>query len=246
MCILLLLASSTTLLSGIENSRHEWISHHRVCISVQGSSQWVWWLLDNYAEMDICVLWEVLMVDSLFLFLFCSEDILNEIKKASDIIGSPGKFWLGPRLCININKPEQIEKVLNDPGCLDKGNLYDFVADGLGHGLVTLRGMWSVSQLNCDDLDEYSYWIRSFSIYFRFFIIVPTKGEVWRTHRKNINPCFSSSIINSYFPIMNKALRMYVDCTNQKISEGNVNVREALGALSLDLICGKQRRKNYD
>lgn len=39
---------------------------------------------------------------------------------------------------------------------------------------------------------------------------------------------------------MNRAMRVFVDCANQQTSDGTVNVRAALGALSLDMICGKR------
>lgn len=83
---------------------------------------------------------KVIMLTNFCFSLFHLKDILIRIKEIYAVANSPSKFWLGPRLCILINKPEQVEKVLNHPGCLDKGNLYDFVAEAIGNGLVTLRG----------------------------------------------------------------------------------------------------------
>lgn len=152
------------------------------------------------------------------------EDVLNVIERISPSVGSPGKFWLGPTLCINITTPESSEKVLNDPGCLDKGELYDFVSDGMGAGLVTLRGN--------------SFLFRKRVRFFFLIIRKISPGATWKTHRKNINPCFSSSIINSYFPIMNQACRELVDNVQRRIDNGSFVLREALGKLALDMICG--------
>lgn len=56
------------------------------------------------------------------------------------MVGSLGKFWLGNRLIVNIDKPELFEIILNEPTCLDKGESYKYISNGLGNGLVTLKG----------------------------------------------------------------------------------------------------------
>lgn len=69
--------------------------------------------------------------------------------------------------------------------------------------------------------------------------ILHYSGEGWKMHRKNINPCFSAGIINSYFPMINKAAKVFVNTTNQHIDEKTINLRNNLGAMSLDMITGR-------
>lgn len=72
---------------------------------------------------------------------------MQVIKEVQDQAGSLGKFWLGSRLFVNIEEPEHMEKVLNDPNCLNKGDSYDYLVDVMGEGLVTMKGKPSLS--NC-------------------------------------------------------------------------------------------------
>jgi len=53
---------------------------------------------------------------------------------------TPISFWLGPKLYIYIDRPEQIQVVLNSPQCADKENVYKFANVLIGEGLVTLCG----------------------------------------------------------------------------------------------------------
>lgn len=56
--------------------------------------------------------------------------------------GSMSRIWLAHRLFIYIDRPEDIEIILNSQICLDKGDAYGFVSDMLGNGLVTLDGIF--------------------------------------------------------------------------------------------------------
>lgn len=57
-----------------------------------------------------------------------------------DTYEKPVKFWLGQRLFLYVDSPEDIETILTSQICLDKGASYKFIQNFLGMGLVTLRG----------------------------------------------------------------------------------------------------------
>lgn len=54
--------------------------------------------------------------------------------------GTTVKFWLGQKLFVYVDKPEDIETILNSQICLDKGASYKFIENIVGMGLITLRG----------------------------------------------------------------------------------------------------------
>uniref|UniRef100_A0A1S4JTL0 Uncharacterized protein n=1 Tax=Culex quinquefasciatus TaxID=7176 RepID=A0A1S4JTL0_CULQU len=55
------------------------------------------------------------------------------------------KLWLGPVMVVGVTHPELIQKLLNDPNCLEKPFFYDFL--NMKHGLISARiDFWKVSR----------------------------------------------------------------------------------------------------
>lgn len=56
--------------------------------------------------------------------------------------GPMAKFWLGHRLYVNVDNPDDVKTILNSNLCLDKGDAYDFINNIVGKGLLTLDGVY--------------------------------------------------------------------------------------------------------
>lgn len=51
--------------------------------------------------------------------------------------GNMSKIWLGNRLIVYVDEPEQVDVVLNSAACLNKGDSYKYIQEFLGNGLIT-------------------------------------------------------------------------------------------------------------
>lgn len=47
-------------------------------------------------------------------------------------IKTPARLWFGPQLVITIDKPDDIQAVLNSSNCLEKSHVYKFLRNDLG------------------------------------------------------------------------------------------------------------------
>lgn len=65
--------------------------------------------------------------------------IFDVIREFGETYGGPGKFWLANRLFVYINDPSHCETILINADSMDKGDSYDFVAEMIGYGLITLK-----------------------------------------------------------------------------------------------------------
>lgn len=69
-----------------------------------------------------------------------TEGTINIISKLGHKYGSLSRFWLGSKLLVYINSPEDMESLLNSDE-QDKGDVYDNISDLIGgHGLLSLNG----------------------------------------------------------------------------------------------------------
>jgi hypothetical protein len=48
------------------------------------------------------------------------------------------KFWLGPKFCVVVTQPQDIEIILTN--CLEKPEHYDYLTPIFGNGLLTMPG----------------------------------------------------------------------------------------------------------
>ncbi|CAL1688579.1 unnamed protein product [Lasius platythorax] len=65
------------------------------------------------------------------------DEFLDTIIELAETYSSPLRFWIGNKLFIGINKPDQIQTILQNSRCLNKSVLYEFVEPVLGKGLLT-------------------------------------------------------------------------------------------------------------
>lgn len=59
-------------------------------------------------------------------------------------------------------------------------------------------------------------------------------GEMWKRHRKILNPVFSTNKLNKFMPIVNEKARKLGEAINAHINKGEFNVVRLLSALTLE------------
>lgn len=76
----------------------------------------------------------------IYIPLLIISEIIPNLNYIQATYGSSAKIWLGQKLFVFVDRPEDIETILTSPVCLDKGASYKFIQNFLGLGLITLRG----------------------------------------------------------------------------------------------------------
>lgn len=73
-----------------------------------------------------------------------------------------------------------------------------------------------------------------------FYVLSIFTANIWKNHRKLLNPCFAPSIIQSFLPIFREKSQVLVNCLKKcsKTSE-LFDIFPFLSACTLDSICGK-------
>nr|XP_023023383.1 cytochrome P450 4C1-like [Leptinotarsa decemlineata] len=73
-----------------------------------------------------------------YLFLGNGTDIIKTLVKIQQKVSSGlTRIWLGPKLIYLISEPKHLEIILNHPKALEKENVYKFIAEAIGQGLLT-------------------------------------------------------------------------------------------------------------
>jgi len=73
-------------------------------------------------------------------FLGNVGDNFQKILKIAKQYASPVRVWVGPKLYLYIDRPEQVQAILNSPNCLEKEKVYKFLTILGGDGLITSDG----------------------------------------------------------------------------------------------------------
>lgn len=75
--------------------------------------------------------------------LFCwnNTNVFEILHKALETYGSPTKIWYGNMLSIYVDKPQQLQVILNSNKCIQKPYLYKFL--GVNYGLIASDGEYS-------------------------------------------------------------------------------------------------------
>ncbi|XP_063709425.1 cytochrome P450 4c21-like [Culicoides brevitarsis] len=68
--------------------------------------------------------------------------------------------------------------------------------------------------------------------------VLSTHANVWKNHRKLLNPCFAPSILTSFLHIFRNKSRVLVECLKKKVSsKEEIDIFPFLSACTLDTIC---------
>lgn len=68
-----------------------------------------------------------------------NEAILKVMAHLTSNWPTPLRFWLGPKFCVLVTKPQDIQVALTSPQCLNRDGVYDFTRTYAGDGLIALK-----------------------------------------------------------------------------------------------------------
>lgn len=120
------------------------------------------------------------------------------------------RLWLGSKLYLILNNPEDIQLVLNSNNCINKDDVYDRLEHLYGDG----DGFFKKSG--------------------RSLFISP--HHHWKENRKLLNPCFSVNVIRKFNPKMNELSEVFVNKIREKVGKEPFNIWEYAVLCSLDMI----------
>lgn len=64
-------------------------------------------------------------------------------------------------------------------------------------------------------------------------------ADQWRFHRKNLNPSFKYNVIQSFYPLFNKNMKVLIEKLNARAEHGRFDLQNNLQSCAMDMICGK-------
>lgn len=109
---------------------------------------------------------------------------------------TPSKIWYGPYCAVILDKPKDLQIVLNSSKCLDKAEVYKFV--GITNGLLV------------------------------------SGGNLWRTHRKLLDPSFNVSALQSLLPTFNAKAKILVHQMKKRVSVKEFDCYTQISACTLE------------
>jgi cytochrome P450 len=141
-------------------------------------------------------------------FIFYSTDTVPYIREQLKKYGSPLRIWLGPKLFIVLDHPDDAQIIMHSSNSSYKGDVYkffDFYKNGSG-GLLTFN------------------------------------GEIYKSHRRLLDPCFIPKILNGYLPVFNAQSRVMVENVGKMAEENKLfNIEKNIHCCSLDMLCGEYK-----
>ena len=137
------------------------------------------------------------------------KDILKVLMDITKDYDSPCKAWLGPKCFVIIQRPEDMQSVLNSQHCIDKSEIYQFF--GARKGLIVAG------------------------------------GNLWRTHRKLLNPTFFVKVINTFLPTFNEKSKKMIDVFDRNyVGKTEFNAFEPISLFILEALLSTTIGLNKD
>jgi cytochrome P450 len=127
-------------------------------------------------------------------------EVFSTIKKLVTEYPRPTRLWLGPRLFVVLDHPDDVQCVINSQNALYKDKVYKFLECFGGPGMITIN------------------------------------GDMWKIHRKVLNPCFNMKILESYMPIFNNGSRILAENIEKHAGGDTFNIESYFHACTLDLV----------
>lgn len=121
---------------------------------------------------------------------------------------TPSRIWYGPYCAIILDKPRDLQIVLNSPKCLQKAEVYQFI--GLQKGLLVA------------DVD------------------------IWRVHRKILDPSFNINVLQSFLPTFNKKGNILIRQLSKKANQGEFDIYPQISACTLESLLSTMMRVERD
>lgn len=114
---------------------------------------------------------------------------------------------------------------------LNNVQVYDVIKDIMAPGPVSPKGAWlgptefiltidNVEQVNQTLTSKYCIDRPPFNhLTLLDHGILFSSGEIWKTHRKMIDPAFNTNILRSFYPIFNETAKNFIEKLNAKVNE---------------------------
>ena len=125
------------------------------------------------------------------------SDIFKQLISLTLEFPSPSKFWAGYLCIVAIDKPDDLQVVLNSQDAIDKSIVYKQL---LQNGLLV------------------------------------DGGDLWRAHRKLLNPAFSPAILQSFLPSFNEKSRILVNVLAKHLNKDAFDVHHSLSGCTLEAL----------
>jgi len=74
--------------------------------------------------------------------------------------------------------------------------------------------------------------------------LITANGEMWKNHRKLLNPCFIPKILDAYLPIFNACSRVLVEKIGNTVNENLLfDIEPLIHCCTFDQICGELQKR---
>lgn len=218
---LLLLAATQIDLFGIEDERTEWISHHWQCIQIFESESWV--QIHSPCSFARCDNWSLTVSQ---VFSMCSANITHSM------VDWVNFGWQIVCSCISM-----IQRMSKSFWTIRIRWIRATRTILLRKLLDTVSLLWKVNEVSLSlHLSVANHRVFAISIV----------AEGWRFHRKHLNPCFSPNIINSFYPIFNKGMQLFVKKLKVHANKEPFNIIDDIRSCAMDLICGEKNLFSFE
>lgn len=147
--------------------------------------------------------------------------------------GTPLKGYIGPVLCLSLDRPDDIKTVLMSANCLDKPYLYQFYPRPCG--ILNARCKTLTEPNLLTNIYDLNLKQSEFSLLYFFF----EAGTFWKPIRKLMNPSFNSKILQSFVPIFNTKTNSMLKKLDTEVGNTNFDILPFMNACTLDMVCGK-------
>jgi cytochrome P450 len=137
--------------------------------------------------------------------VFSFTDILRYLRQLVKDYPTPCRIWLGPRLFVLLDHPDDVQIALNSPHANSKGCEYEFL-----------------------------------NVYPDASGLITANGEMWKKHRKLLNPCFIPKILDAYLPIFNGCSKVLNEKVDNMCRENLMfDIEPLIHCCTFDQICGE-------
>ena len=76
--------------------------------------------------------------------------------------------------------------------------------------------------------------------------LLTANGSKWKSHRRLLTPTFHFNILKTYLVVMNEHSNKLIKALQNQVSQGTVNVEQAVTLCALDIICESAMGENLN
>ncbi|KAI4476497.1 hypothetical protein M0804_013528 [Polistes exclamans] len=165
------------------------------------------------------------LIGNLHMFLGDLTDITHKLIKSFANYSSPWRLWIGPKLVLIFDDPENINILSNSSYGFKKSQVYDFIKPYFGNGLLTAPD--SLLEIDLDlqnnlELKFQEYIIQAIDL------VSQRMFKIWLHPDVTFNNSSLGKKIKALLPILNKFTSEIITKKRKTIKEGKI-LRESKG-----------------